>query len=106
MSLTESIRTLLHSLGPTSGEVADSLRKRGITGFPGHCQTCPIAVLILREYPGEVTPKNLTVRGDAIELFSGTALRVVRMPQPVRHFLVAFDLAEYPDMIRRERLVT
>jgi hypothetical protein len=85
-------------------EVAASLRRRGITGYPGHCQTCPIAVLILREFPDSITAKEMAVTSRGVLISGPPGDGYVRLPAPVTGFIRAFDQRRYPDMIRTEML--
>jgi len=52
MTLAERVRTLLASLGDTAKQVANALRKRGITGVKCRAGTCPIAQVVASEFPG------------------------------------------------------
>lgn len=97
--VTEIVASLLDSLGDTSDQIADALRKRGITGLTDNVCDCPVANFL--KVHGV---KNPQVDRDAVGLVayeerdgSGGPL-FVSMPRPVAAFIAAFDDGMYDNL--------
>lgn len=101
-SISERVRTLLESLGDTPDEVAESLRRDGITGRPEDSCDCPIANLIRRTFPvsdidgwtdmPDQDPGGWCVFRDEIHTADGR----FPTPHPVREFIALFDGYPHP----------
>lgn len=80
--------------GNSAGNVADALKKRGITGERGNCQTCPIAVYLRNELDREdftsifVDPEIMNA---VVITPLGTRMVTVSLPRAVTRFIGAFD---------------
>ena len=97
-AIADQVRVLLESLGDTPDQVADTLRARGITGFPEDPTYCPIANLIKAEVPAAANQDLWTYDlGDEGYFVCMSYVQIfgesdeLRPPMPVKKFIAAFD---------------
>lgn len=81
----------LAALGNTADEVAETLRRLGVTGQRVVADSCPVANY-LREFAGVGHP---AMSPAWIKLGDGW----IATPAPVARFVARFDLGEFPDLI-------
>lgn len=107
--LHQQIQDLLLGLGSCRTEVAETLRRLGVRARPKDAQGCAIA-LYLKAVLGadrrvrslDVKNSGVTVRIDGSRRWSRSM--TIALPEPAREFIVAFDEAVYPDLIRDEMI--
>jgi len=98
-----TISEYLKSLGETSEEVAESLRKQGVKGkVASHCH-CPILNGIYQACPDYWTGLTIaggskTQKGDWYYHASLHDYQIMdpQLPQPVMNFIGDFDTGKYP----------
>jgi hypothetical protein len=103
------IQELLLGLGSCRSDVAEALRRLRVRARPKDSQGCAVA-LYLKAVLGadervrslDVKNRDLEIRVDRPTLFRWTRIVTIPLPEPVREFIVAFDEAVYPDLIRDE----
>lgn len=78
----------------TPDQLADLLKKYGLTGRPCTTQHCPIAKLMHVMYGSIfiVGPKFIAIK-------RGKNLEKIPTPSNIAQFVRAFDLSRYPDLI-------
>ncbi|GAA0583149.1 hypothetical protein GCM10010172_80230 [Paractinoplanes ferrugineus] len=95
----EWVAELLRQLGPTREEVADSLRKAGITGLPDNVFEDPIANYLKAN---GVTSPEVDLEQVALDAYENPDMTDgpfrVRLPRPVREFILAFEEGAYADL--------
>jgi hypothetical protein len=107
--LKEQIRDLLVGLGSCRTEVAQALHHLGVRAVPQDPKDCAVAVYLravlgadLRVESLFVRSRDVKVRTDEPKRFHLPHLVTVALPQPICQFIVAFDEAVYPDLLREE----
>lgn len=100
-----NIREYLSSLGNSSEEVAESLRKQGVKGYRKSVYACPILQGIYKACPNYWS--GLEING-GIKNFDGSwryraslhDSQIVdpTLPQPIMNFIGDFDTGKYPDL--------
>ena len=81
----------LANLGGDKGEIATTLKRKGVKGFRCEHGRCPIAQYLHGLHPDhkfEVTQTRIQIDGEG---------RIIT-PGAVGRFVTAFDLGEYPDL--------
>lgn len=98
----------LASLGASADEVAESLRKQGITGKRGSKVSCPILNGIYKACPKYWTGLNIYGRGkksdgsyDYYATLSDSQIMDPTLPPAVINFIGNFDEGKYPDLESR-----
>ncbi len=95
--------TLLDSLGTSLDEVAGSLARTGVVGTPSDPQGCAVANFLQAVIGADPEVRSIHVsRSDVIIETAGwwRPRVVVRLPDPVRCFVAAFDERHYPQLLR------
>jgi hypothetical protein len=96
--LKEAVTELAVSTA-TADDVADLLRKAGVTGERGHAHSCPIA-----NYLAQVVGIEVSVSGDDVVLIGDESelfMYAVSLSDSVQKFINQFDDDMYPDLINR-----
>lgn len=83
------LRQAIEQLGPTAGEVALQLYRRGIRGRKSSCTTCPVA-----RYLRQNGAERVSVGGQVVTADGAT----VRTPAFLRRFLWEFDRGTLPEL--------
>lgn len=103
----EGLRQALRALGGYRDHVAATLRRMGIKGTPCVAGQCAIAVYVERLFGGYVTvgPADVGVTRtiSAVEfgeMWTEYERIEANLPAPVASFVRAYDLAQYPDLIK------
>ncbi len=104
--LKRQIREVLTGLGSGQNGVAAALGDIGVRAEPRDPRECAIAVY-LRAVVGidhrirslAVQPTDVKVLTEPVR-FGLPNIVTVRLPEPVRRFIEAFDQAAYPNLIR------
>lgn len=103
----EGLRRALKALGGFREHIADTLRRLDIKGTPCLAGRCAIAVYVERLFGGDVTVGSTTVgvtrTVPVIEFgscWTDYQHIVVDLPLPVAAFVRAYDLEQYPDLIK------
>jgi hypothetical protein len=98
----------LASLGASADEVADSLRKQGVTGKRKSTCKCPILNGIYKACPKywtglEIFGVSRTIDGKPHyrATLSDSQIMDPTLPQPVIDFIGNFDEGKYPDLESR-----
>lgn len=97
---TEPVEQVLHRLGQkTPEEIAEMLRRHGVTGIPGSFFECPIARLIRRE-----TGFRVSVDRRVVDVYGVDLRRVAGLPLPksVQDFVWQFDHGYFDDLVAQE----
>lgn len=81
----------LDALGADCDQVAESLSRRGISGYAGNVSRCPVANYLTAELDGAWC----VTAADAMDLAS---LESVTVPPAVADFVERFDAGDYPDL--------
>lgn len=100
----KEIEALLETLGGSADEVADHLENEDCTGIPSKPGSCPVAVLLRREFGDRVTG-SIMARSDRIEVRTspfGEPNISVMYPSGVRTFVAKFDSGRYPTLTPQE----
>lgn len=87
----EEIVAFLNKLGDTPDAVANTLRDLHVTGTPGTCASCPIAIVL-----------NTFLGCWGVQAYCGQIIAdgvVVNPPYAIRQFIGAVDAGEYQDLI-------
>jgi hypothetical protein len=96
-------RQLLGALGDDVGQVAASLTAVGVRGKPGSTEGCAIAVYLAAVVGADPGVSSITVDGRHLRIRLRSrrypAVRL-RLPDPVREFISAFDAKRYPSLVR------
>jgi hypothetical protein len=107
--LKKQTQDLLSGLGNCRTEVAEEMRRLGIRAAPRDPHGCAIAVYLTAVLGADLRVRSLAVESAAVRVRLEGSRRIhwprfvtVRLPEPVREFIVAFDQALYPAMIRAE----
>ena len=107
--LKKQTQDLLSGLGNCRTEVAEEMRRLGIRAAPRDPHGCAIAVYLTAVLGADLRVRSLAVESAAVRVrlegsrrFHWPRFVTVRLPEPVREFIVAFDQALYPAMIRAE----
>jgi hypothetical protein len=81
----------------TVSQVATILRTEGITGRPGNCASCPIALLVSKRLGGLPVKVRLGEIEAYASLDDNTPSAVVWQPDAVGEFIELFDRSFTPD---------
>jgi hypothetical protein len=107
--LKKQTRSLLHGLGSSADEVAQSLEATGVRGVPKNNRGCAVAVYLSALIGSDPRVRSVKVGHCSlfIDMASPSNARPagrlqVQLPKPVRHFVAAFDARAYPDVIRQQ----
>ncbi len=95
-------RELLSDLGGTPDEVARYLESLGVRGVRNNSECCAVAeflAAIVASHP-EVRSVRVFRRFVILSRNGPFWLTAVRLPRPVRSFVLAFDAGEYPNLLR------
>jgi hypothetical protein len=97
------LKQALEALGGTGAEVASALRALGIKGERHYCGTCPVALYLLRVFPGadgaEVHEEHCLVTRTVVDYVSVEAEAIrVETPLAVACFAEDFDNGYYPQL--------
>lgn len=97
-----STRGLLAGLGSTAGEVARYFDELGVRGVRNNSECCAVAEFlsaVVRCDP-EVRSVRVFRRVVLVTRTSFGWFSLVRLPRPVRTFVLAFDAGAYPSLVR------
>ncbi len=84
----------LRDLGPTAGEVADSLFYLGVRGYPGSSLACPVATYLHQNYPAYawlVSSTEISSMGSEVSIKED-------FPRSVSDFIEEFDEGRYSEL--------
>ncbi len=104
--LKRQIRELLSGLGGCGSEVAAALGDLGVRAEPRDPRDCAIAVYLRAVVGADHRIRAVAVQRDDVKVLTERArfnlpnVVTVRLPEPVRRFIEAFDEAAYPNLIR------
>lgn len=106
--LKQQTRDLLEGLGSCRNQVADTLRRAGVRGKPKDEGDCAVAVYLKAVLGSDQRIHSLAVQSSNVKVVTDQPRRLhprtwvtVWLPEPVRQFIVAFDGAAYPDLVRK-----
>ncbi len=108
LELKHQAGDLLGGLGSCRTDVAIALRNVGVRGIPKDSQDCAVAVYLRAVLGTDPRVQSFTVGRVAVKLHTSERRQWthrpsfvrVRLPDPVRQFISAFDEGFYPDLIR------
>jgi hypothetical protein len=105
--LKTQIHEVLVQLGGCRTEVAEALSNSGVRAVPQDPQNCALAVYLKAVLGGDQRVSSVLVRRRDVEVLVDerklyrVAHRVrISLPQPIRDFIVAFDVSAYPALLR------
>ena len=104
MELETRIRTALRDLGDTPGEVADSLRQRGVSGELRQVRHCPIANFVRTLITDDVHDVHVHTGPYTVRVrvsLGGTLIEEAFFdtPEVIEEFMGRFDTRAYPELI-------
>ncbi|MEU4239769.1 hypothetical protein [Actinoplanes sp. NPDC026619] len=95
--VADHITELLTGLGRSANAIADRLAESGITGYRDEADRCPIARYLRHADP---SLRSVVVLDGVIEICTDRDVEVtVPAPEPVRYFVIRFDLNRYPRLV-------
>lgn len=104
--LRADINTFLVELGNGSIEVANRLRREGVTGTPKSANSCAIARYVSAVLTSDLEILAVRVGWDhlVVTVIGHRHNRkvTVPLPQPVKQFVRLFDRGDYPELIAGE----
>jgi hypothetical protein len=106
--LKKQIQDLLVGLGSCRFEVAQALHDLGVRAVPKDPCECAVAIYLKAVLNADLRIASLVVESRDVKVrIEGSKwfhfhIATVALPQPIRQFIVAFDEAVYPDLLRKE----
>ncbi|MGA7419621.1 MAG: hypothetical protein WB765_15055 [Acidimicrobiales bacterium] len=104
--LKRQIREVLTGLGSCENDVAAALGGTGVRAEPRDPRDCAIAVYLRAVVGVDHRISSVAVQRSDVKVLTEPArfglpnIVTVRLPEPVRRFIEAFDKAAYPKLIR------
>ena len=105
--LKAQVESLLAGLGDSPGTVAASLCQEGVWGTPNNPRFCAVSSYLGAVLGADPRVRSLTTGQSLVKIvidgphgFLPPAVARVRLPQPVRQFIDAFDRGTYPMLVR------
>jgi hypothetical protein len=105
--LKAQVEQLLAGLGNSPGQVAASLCQEGVWGIPNDARSCAVASYLGAVLGADPRVRSLTTGQSLVKVvvdgpvaFLPPAVARVRLPQPVRQFIAAFDQGMFPMLVR------
>lgn len=89
----------LMALGGNGGEVAASLRRKGIKGERFRCTSCPLARFALSSAPPDVARSIVGHVFASCYAEDSRQLEQTELPTGCHDFVERFDMGEYPDLV-------
>lgn len=102
LQMRKQIGELLTDLGRTSGEVAMKLTSTGVQGIPKDVHGCAVARYLSAILGTEARIHSVRVDTTRVRVLVGRS-RIpisIRLSEPIRTFIQAFDQNLYPDLVR------
>lgn len=100
--LGRRVRALLETMGGEPDAIARHLGDMGVRGEPRDPSGCAIASYLSSVVAGDPEVRSVRVshRSVVVRREHGWRWTVVKLPNPVRLFVSAFDTAAYPHLVR------